>query len=31
LFLKVFGGCGGGVLFEPVGGFLDGLEKLDFN
>ena len=31
LFLEVFGGCGGGVLLEPVGGFLDSLEKLDFD
>jgi hypothetical protein len=29
LLLEVFGGCGGGVLLEPAGGFLDSLEKLD--
>jgi hypothetical protein len=29
LLLKVFGGGGGGVLLEPLGGFLNGLEKLE--
>jgi hypothetical protein len=28
LFLEIFGGGSSGVLVEPVGGFLDSLEKL---
>jgi hypothetical protein len=28
LLLEILSGCGGGVLFEPVSGFLNGFEDL---